>query len=314
MTDEVKLVLLSVGAGLGGIFILWGLIKLLTRRPSRAGKHLEEHTQDSGVVSLPVSIRAKQPATFSERFNDGFDNLIARTQLNVTSEGAISFAFMCGAIVGAVCYFWREQPETVLLGFLIGFIIPLGALWFLSGRYRRRVQDLLPDTFYLLSRFLRAGMSLRQALVLVEQQGVKPLSDEFARVNASIQLGLPIAASLERMAKRVQLVDFNSFVSTIALHENVGGKLPHLLDRLAASARDHNQFRRQFFATTAQGRITAIILGLAVPLLLLIYLTSKPAQLDTFFETPRGWATLAFAVVLQVIGAIWIFRILKIEY
>ena len=74
------------------------------------------------------------------------------------------------------------------------------------------------------------------------------------------------------------MADYLAFVSAVALYQTTGGELAMVLDRLASGARDRNQFRRQFFASTARGRVTAIIIGAAVPLLLLVYAMQEPER------------------------------------
>jgi tight adherence protein B len=98
------------------------------------------------------------------------------------------------------------------------------------------------------------------------------------------------------------------------MHQKTGGNLPLMLDRLAASARDRNQFRGQFWAATAQGRITSIALALAAPALVLGYLIFQPEFAQSFLSDPRGWLFLGVVAVLETIGVIWVWRILKIDY
>ena len=116
------------------------------------------------------------------------------------------------------------------------------------------------------------------------------------------------------MADRLQLLDVNALATTIGFYQTTGGNLPLLLDRLAAGARDRNQFRGQFWATTAQGRITSLALAAAAPLLILGYLIFQPDHVQAFLQSPRGWGILAGAAVLEVIGLFWVYRILKVTY
>ncbi len=73
------------------------------------------------------------------------------------------------------------------------------------------------------------------------------------------------------MADRVRLPDFKIFVSTVGLSYQSGGNLALLLDRLAVAARDRIQFLGYFRAATALGRTAGIVLGLAMPVLVIAY-------------------------------------------
>ncbi len=116
------------------------------------------------------------------------------------------------------------------------------------------------------------------------------------------------------MADRLRLLDFNAFVSAVAFQRTTGGNLALLLDRLAASTRDHNQFRGHLFAATAQARASAVFLACAGPVLLLGYAIFQPTHVQAFFQSSTGWMILAGALGVEFIAAIVVFSILRIEY
>jgi len=122
-----------------------------------------------------------------------------------------------------------------------------------------------------------------------------------------------VPMALQTIAQRVSVVDFSVFASIIALHRNTGGQLPLLLDRLAAGVRDRVQYQGQFRAATAMGRVSAIALGAAVPLIFLWYVIFQPEAVQVFIETPGGIAMLTTAFALEIIGVFWLYRLLKTD-
>jgi len=116
------------------------------------------------------------------------------------------------------------------------------------------------------------------------------------------------------MAERVRLTDLNIFVSVVTLHRQVGGNLALLLDRVAAHTRDRNLFRGQFKAATALGRATGLFISAAAPALLVVYGVLQPEYLVKFARNPSGMAALGVAALLQVVGALWIFYLLRVDY
>ena len=109
-------------------------------------------------------------------------------------------------------------------------------------------------------------------------------------------------------------MDFDAFVSAVSLSQTSGGDLAIVLDRLATGSRDRYMFQRQFQAQTARGRTTAFALAAAVPILLLIFFLLDSERFAAFMQSSFGIGIVAIAIVLEIIGAIWIYRILKIEY
>jgi tight adherence protein B len=251
---------------------------------------------------------------WNDRLDQGFERMVEYSGTGLDAQQVLGIISLAGVVLGGAFFLWRSQLWLGLLGFLIGAGVPLTIFWLLRVRRRRQLQELLPDAFYLLARSLRAGMSLEQALFLAADQGVKPLADEFRRCVSQVKLGLALPVALQLTADRIQLLDFNAFVSAVAFHRVSGGNLALILDRLAAGTRDRNQFRGHLASATAQGRITAVFLGLFGPVVLLVYALAQPTHVQAFFHSPTGWLAVALALVLEVIGTIWLYRLLRIEY
>ena len=57
----------------------------------------------------------------------------------------------------------------------------------------------------------------------------------------------------------------------------------------------------------------ACLLALASPVLLLVYWFLQPEYLIRFVQSPQGVTALIVAGVLEVIGVVWIFFLLRIE-
>jgi tight adherence protein B len=214
----------------------------------------------------------------------------------------------------ALFFFWWNELWAAALGLALGLALPLVILMFFQGRRRQQIQAQLPDALSFMARSLRAGVGLEETVARAGAQLEEPVADEFRRSAGQIQLGLHPQLALQNAAARVGLLDFNVLVSTVALYYQSGGNLALLLDRLAAAARDRNQFIGYFRAATALGRTAAIILGAAVPCILLAYVIFPPEHLGTFFFTPAGWQLLAIVAVLEVIGIVWTLYLLRIDY
>lgn len=303
--------LLGGGAAVVGFVVLWVVQWWLERnreeRERRLG--LDQH---SGVLSGGRAAPGQQG--WSGNVDEGFERMVQQTGLGVSAEEVIAFMALLGVALGGALYIWRDQLGLGLLGFCLGMLIPLAVVWVMKGRHQALVQGQLPDALYLLARSLRAGMSLEQAIELMGEEGPKPCASEFERCAASVRLGLPVGTAVQMMAERLNMIDVNALASTVSFHQTTGGNLPLMLDRLAAGARDRNQFRGQFWAATAQGRITAVALAAAAPLMVLGYLILQPDHVQAFMNSPRGWTILAVCGLLELIGVVWVYQVLKVDY
>ena len=300
--------------------VVFGVILLLRSGSNRTeGTRLErDDSDDSGVITLskdPITlIRKPEPTGAGARVDRWFDRAVLRSGLDASPAGVVAVSSLLALILAAGLYFWKQQLGLTLVGVLIGVSIPVVVVAILQGRYKRRIQDQLPDALYLLAGSLRSGLTMEQALEFFSQRGNKPLADEFKHTVGLMRLGSSVTAALKATADRIGLLDFDLLVSTVGLHAQTGGNLALLLDRLAASVRDRNQFRGQFRATTAQARIVAIAIGAAVPLFLIAYVLFEPEHVAAFFASTTGWAILIGCVVMELIGVFWLWRVFRIEY
>ncbi len=267
---------------------------------------IDETTLESALPPLP-------PKDWSERMDRRFASLVLGSGMDVTAEQIVGIVLLCGVGSASALYLWRSELWLALFGFILGLSVPLGYLLVVAGRRRRQMHDQLPDAIYLLSRSLRAGLGLEQGVHLIATESAKPLGVELKRVYEQVKLGLAVPTALQTAAQRVAVTDFSVFASIIALHRNTGGQLPVLLDRLATGVRDRVQYQGQFRAATSMGRVSAIALGAAVPLIFLWYVLFQPETVQTFLETPGGIGMLTTAFVLEVIGALWLYRLLRTD-
>ncbi len=241
-------------------------------------------------------------------------DFLRRTGLNMAPDQAVGWMVFASTILASVLFLIRPEWWIGLIGIVLGASFVWVVLLFYRYRHRLKLQDQLPDTVFLIARSLRAGLSLEQALTLVGNQGVEPLATEFRKANDQIQLGLTIPLAMEIMSKRLQVPDFNAFVSTINLYSATGGNLPLLLDRLAASMRDQNQFRAFFRSATALGRISSLFIAGAGPLFFFGYALFDPEFTNFYLGSQVGITILVMAVILESIGLFWLWSIIRIEY
>jgi tight adherence protein B len=261
-----------------------------------------------------ILFRREEPKDWAGRIDAAFENLILQTGLDLQPAQAIAWMILVGAVLGVAGWLYRGDFWLAALGFALGGGIVLASFFYYHSNYRNMLQDQLPDSFFLLARSLRAGMSFEQAIELLGKDGIQPLATEFKRCHGQIKLGLPVTVALENMAQRLRMIDVNALVSTISIFQSTGGNLPVMLDRLAASARDRGNLRNYFRAATALARLSIIPIALAVPLILIVYLMWEPDYVHAFIDSYNGRLTLIGAITLEIIGLYWIYRLLRFDY
>lgn len=200
-----------------------------------------------------------------------------------------------------------------LLGLVLGAIGPWLYLGYAETRRTSAFLTQLPDTLQLISGSLSAGYSVAQAIDTVVREGQQPITGEFNRALVETRLGVPLEDALDGVAARMQSKDFAWVVMAYRIQRDVGGNLAELLATLAETMRERDRLRRQVRALSAEGRLSAWILGL-LPLVFAIYLGSvRPEYLRPLFTDPVGLLLLSSGVVLLIIGALWMRKAVKVE-
>jgi tight adherence protein B len=202
-------------------------------------------------------------------------------------------------------------PATVL-GLAIGLAGPWVFLSIRQGRRETAFLGQLPDTLQLLAGSLRAGYSLPQAMDAAARQGDPPMSAELNRALIESRLGMPTEDALERIGDRMESADFSWVVMAIRIQREVGGNLAELLMTVAETLRERERLRRQVQVLSAEGRLSGIILGL-LPVAFAAYLAvARPDYLRPL-TTPFGIVLSVVAMVLMVVGTIWVARVVRVE-
>ena len=192
------------------------------------------------------------------------------------------------------------------------------AIPYLIVRYRRnkrlfKFEEMLPEAIDLLGRAIRAGHPLSAGLKMVADETTEPIQSEFRRTHEENRFGLPFDDALLAMADRVSIVDVRILVTAILIQREVGGNLAEVLDNLANVIRVRFTIRRQLRVYTAQGRFSGYVLAiLPIAVGAAIY-SLNPSYIRLLFTDPFGKLMLMTAVIFQIIGFLWIRKIVDIE-
>jgi tight adherence protein B len=205
----------------------------------------------------------------------------------------------------------------VLLGLLAVVLVPLGAKMLLkmkAGRRQAAFADQLDDSLQLMASSLRAGHSLLRAVDSVSQEAASPTAEEFSRIVNETRVGRDLNDSLDEVAERMGSDDFTWVAQAIAIHREVGGNLAEVLDAVCRTIRERNAIRRQVKALAAEGKLSAIVL-MALPFGIVSFISiTNPAYLSAFTASAIGYAMLAVAAVMMLVGGLWLKKTVAIKF
>jgi tight adherence protein B len=107
--------------------------------------------------------------------------------------------------------------------------------------------------------------------------------------------------------------DFGWAVMAVKIQREVGGNLSELLMTVAETMTERERLRRDVASLTAEGKMSAIVLG-ALPILLgMAMWAMNPKYINTLFEETLGKILLGSSIVAALIGFAWMKKIINID-
>jgi tight adherence protein B len=239
--------------------------------------------------------------------------LIQQAGVNMRVDTLLLLSLGLGFGLGAALLIITRFLPAAALAAAVGAWLPFKYLKWKRNRRTDAFEGGLPEAIDLLGRAIRAGHPLSAGLKMVADEAQEPVAGEFQRTFEEQRFGLPFDDAIIAMADRVDLVDVRILVTAILIQREVGGNLAEVLDNLAQVIRARFTIRRQLKVYTAQGRFTGYTLAV-LPLIVgvTIYFLNPP-YMKLLFTHPMGKLMVVIAAVMQVIGYIWIRRIVDIE-
>ena len=299
----------------------WLLVDVTEARRRQVRKRLEEEHR------LRVREHARGSMAYQELYEMAADGLIdLRERQSVVSRllrlihesgASLQPGQVVGLCLGAAAIFGALAgvlSKSIALAALVGFVAgvtPLVYLAILRARRSEKLLSQLPDAFDVMSRTMRAGQTISQALQAVAEEFSSPIAEEFGYCYDQQNLGLSPEAAMKELARRTGLLELKIFVLAVMVHRQTGGNLSELFDKLAEVIRARYRIRGKIKALTGEGRIQGIML-LALPIffMLIMFVLNRP-YIMTLFQYPLLVAGMFF---FMAVGAVWMHKIVNFDF
>lgn len=328
LSGEAGKVLGLVLALVAFVMVAIAVLMLFVSDDSRLDKRLSAYTdggagaEDADDRGLPQIMQAefvRQAVAATSRFAErqGFlprvEEALERAHLPLRA-GEAMVAYAALVVVATIAGLLVLQSLFGgLIVLVLAALLPPAVVNHLAKRRRKKFMSQLPDTLQLLSGSLRAGYSLMQGVEAVSQEVVAPMGEELRRIITETRLGRTLEDSLTDTAERMGSDDFAWAVMAIQIQREVGGNLAELLDTVADTMVQRERLRREVSALTAEGRISAIVLG-ALPVgMLLVLWAINPGYIEVLFEESVGRMMLLGGGILAGAGFLWLRSIVDVE-
>lgn len=314
------LIFVAVVLGIEALYLAWNGTKgpeaervARRLRTMSAGAHLGQQSNSMIKQRLLSESPALQRLLLELPRISQVDRLLEQSGLSWSVAELMGVQLLCFMVilVGAL---WMGLPWLLVLVLAAGAAgLPL--LYALRAKDQRlaRIDEQLPDALDLIGRAVRAGHAFPTALAMVGDEMREPLAGEFAAAFDEVNFGISMQDALLNLATRVPSTDLRYFVIAVTIQRETGGNLAELLDNISAIIRARMKLMGQIRVLSAEGKMSAWVLGLLpFAAAAMIHLTS-PQFLAVLYTDPGGRKMLAGALTMMLIGLYVMRRIIRIR-
>jgi len=246
------------------------------------------------VISLRLPFRAlirKQEEDFHGALVELFLFDVTPRQLTYVMFGG---AFVAGTILALLATHAEAGALGVFITFVVGTVlgywVPRLVIFLMQRRRRDKLNEQLIDGLVTLANGMRAGLNLVQSMQLIEDNTEPPISQEFGLMLREFEHGTSVDEVMRRASARLKLHHYQLLFAAkiIRLEEKVR-------------------------ALTAENKTSAIMMGLMPLVIAGVYYMIEPTWVQALFEDQWGLLLLAIAVFLNIVGFLWIRKIVTFE-
>ncbi len=193
---------------------------------------------------------------------------------------------------------WWTLPLLVLVG--------IGAVWYALGwmQARRETEFVrrFPEIVDQVVRLAGAGVPALEAVSVAAADAPDPVGPVLRDVRDGLLAGLDADTALRMAADRLRLSEFTLFAAVIRLQRRAGGGISTAFSNLAATLRERRGTALKAHASTAQTRLTLLVLSVMPVAVLIIQKFSAPKSVEILFGTEDGLTLLRWGTGLIVMG------------
>lgn len=224
--------------------------------------------------------------------------------------GVSASALLAGLLLPQL---WDLPTPAALAALAAGGLLPGGLLLRARAARLKKIEQQLPEAADFLGRALRAGHSFANVLQMAGEEMPDPIAAEFRFAHREINYGVPMNEALHNLATRVPLTDLRYLVIAVLIQRESGGNLAEILGSISRLIRARLKLLGQVRVMSAEGRMSAWILGLLPIGVLLVMTVVNPEYVRPLWHDPTGVRLMWYAAGISALGVCWMRSLIRIR-
>lgn len=258
--------------------------------------------------------------------NDGIDRLLHRMRMANAIDrlilqagvrwSVLQFIVASAAMTLSALVMVQVWAVPLLAKLIIIALLTAIPYWMLRRARRQRlikIEQQLPEAADFIARALRSGHSFTNVLQMVGSELPEPLCGEFRAAHEEINYGVPLNEALHNLAERIPLTDLRYLVIAVLIQRESGGNLAEILHNISHIIRERLKLVAQVRVLSAEGRMSAWILGLLPFVVIVLMSMTSPKYVSLLWTDPTGIKLLWYGAGMILIGVLWLRRVIHIR-
>ena len=298
-----------IGLALGVFMLFTGLVSLVNRREQQGeakSRRMRMIARGRSTAEILAVLKPEQTDSAWSRVP-----VFGTLRGDLTKAGILmrppAFLMLCAVaalILSVFGYPFLGAGRSVLLGIVIGIVLPLIVV---RVRCKARIDKMIrqmPDALELMARGLRVGHPLNTSIKSVAEELEDPIATEFGIIFDQVTFGDDLADAFAEFAERYPVEDVQYLSASVGIQHGTGGDLSSILDTLARVIRDRLTMRRRIKAISSEGRLSAWFLSALPPLIFVSTSIMTPGYYTDLADDPLYLPMMGAIAGLTVLNAL----------
>ena len=299
-------------AGAGLAFLMAWFAMTGMRALRRRAKIRRRLSPVDGVLATDTTEAASVPVRIRER-KSSENPVIARLNARYPLAGGVRttvFAGIAGmlaflALVPATSFFGMSAALSFGSAALVGGSLGWNVGTVLEDARRSEFSDRFLIVLEDFHRMVRYGIAANQALNSITAAAEEPVKTSLRNIVLEMEFGVPIGTAVDREARRVRISELSMLAAVVTTQSSTGGNLSESIANLAATLRERLDNRSRMKASTAESRITMIILAFVPFAGIGLQIFMQPELIDVLLGEARSLLGLGITLIIAGLVISW---------
>lgn len=235
---------------------------------------------------------------------------VLHSQLTVQNLAAVHVLLV---LVGVWAGYSLAGFTTMLIGGVAGAMALPMALRRSVRKRRQLLDQQLAVAIDAIGNNMLVTYNLADGFAVVARQLLPPVSQEAEDLVKDLKIGARMEEALANLARRCESRHVDLMATALTMSLTTGGDVAAVLRQIAHLVRETMRIDRMLASKLSSAHTSAWFMASIPPLLVWLLNKLRPDLMLPLWTDPLGTPIITVAVILDLVGVIWLVRLSRIE-